>query len=175
MHGRGTCRRSHARGREHAGPDGDGLRLNGMGVRSFTFLQVHGYVAGLYVPRPSHDASAILNEPGIKLLQIQYVHSAGIERVENEFRRGRAMNCAGGCPKSDDAAFEQLVGTARAVKPGDTSTYVYGPDGVQVLFDGKKLATIHDAGFSRRMLQGMIGDHPPTVSLRDGLLGIPRD
>ena len=158
---------------DHMVVDGQTLQLNGMGVRSFTFLQVHGYVAGLYVPKPSHDANAILDAPGIKLLRIQYVHSAGIDRVQNEFRHGRAMACVGGCPKSDDVAFEQLVSTARAVQPGDTSTYIYGPDDVQVQFDGKQLATIHDAGFSRRMLQGMIGDHPPTASLRDGLLGAP--
>lgn len=147
------------------------LQLNGMGLRSFTFLRVHGYVAGLYVSARSRDAEAILDDPGPKLLRIRYVHAAGLERVQDEFRQGRKMNCAAGCPKADDDAFAQLLATARPVKPGDTTTYLYDPDGLQVLFNDQKLATIRNADFARRMLAGMIGAHPPSTELRDGLLG----
>jgi hypothetical protein len=147
------------------------LQLNGMGLRSFTFLGIHGYVAGLYLPVRSHDAQAILNDPGLKLLQIRYVHAAGLGRVQNEFRQGREANCAGGCPKDDDAAFAQLLATARPVKPGDTTTYLYGPTGLRILFNNTPMATIENADFARRMLASMIGAHPPSTALRDGLLG----
>ena len=150
---------------------GSTLQLNGMGLRTFTFLKIHGFVAGLYVLARKHAAEPILDAPGLKLLQIHYVHAASLGRVQDEFRQGRQRSCADACPKENDAAFEQLLGTARAVEPGNTTTYIYGPDSVQVLFNDKSLATIRNADFARRMLDGMIGAHPPTALLRDGLLG----
>ena len=150
---------------------GNILRLNGMGVRSFTFLQIHGYVAGLYLAELARRAETILGTPGIKLLRIQYVHAASAGRIQDELRQGRRMICADGCPQADDIAFAQLLDTAHAVKPGDTTTYVFGPSGLQVLFDEQDVTTIHDVGFSRRMLGGLLGLHPPSAGLRDGLLG----
>ncbi len=150
---------------------GQTLRLNGMGVRSYTVLHVHGYVAGLYVPAQGHDASTLLAAAGPKLLRIQFVHAASLAKVQDDMRDARSRNCSDGCPSQDDAAFAQLLGTARAVQPGDVITYVYGPDQVQVLFNGGDVGTIRNADFSRRMLDGMIGLHPPTAALRVGLLG----
>ena len=150
---------------------GDTLRLNGMGVRSFTFLQIHGYVAGLYLAEPAHRADTILTAPGIKLLRIQYVHAASVSQIRSELRQGRKLICTDGCPPADDLAFAQLLDTVHPVKPGDTTTYVFGPLGLQVLFDEQNVAMIRNADFSRRMLGGLLGLHPPSAQLRDGLLG----
>lgn len=150
---------------------GNTLQLNGMGVRSFTVLHIHGYVAGLYLPEPAHRAQTILDAPGIKLLRIQYVHAAGSDRIQDELQQGRKKVCADGCPPGNDSAFAQLLDTVRAVKPGDTTTYVFGPLGVEVLFNDKSITIIRNMDFSRRLLGGMIGAHPPTEALRDGLLG----
>jgi len=57
------------------------------------------------------------------------------------------------------------------VTPGDTSTYIYGPASVEILFNGKSLATIQNADFSRRLLDAMVGAHPTSTVVRDGLLG----
>ncbi len=150
---------------------GQTLRLNGLGLRRFTLLRIHGYVAGLYVPQPARDAQTILAEPGTKLLRLHFLHAAGAGRVQDQLREQHAGICVDGCPKSDDDAFAQLLRTARPVRPGDVTTYVYGPDGLQVLFNDQSLARIPDTDFARRMLAGMIGAHPPSVELRDGLLG----
>ena len=149
------------------------LQLNGMGLRTFTVLRIQGYVAGLYVAEPAHRAQAIMDGPGIKLLRIQFVRSASIGRIQDELRQGRRKICADGCPQANDAAFAQLLDTVRPVKPGDTTTYVFGPLGLQVLFNEKSLATIQNVDFSRRLLGGMVGSHPPSEVLRDGLLGGP--
>ena len=148
------------------------LQLNGMGLRSFTMLQIHGYVAGLYVPVPAHDAATLLASTGPKLLRIQYVHAASLSRVQGEMRGARARSCGNGCPKTDEDAFALLIASARAVQPGDTATYVYGADGaLQVLFNGATVATIDNPDFSRRALESMIGAQPPSAALRRGLLG----
>ncbi len=150
---------------------GETLRLNGLGLRRFTMLRIHGYVAGLYVPQVAREAQTILAEAGTKLLRLHFLHAAGVGRVQDQLREQHASICADGCPKSDDDAFAALLHTARPVKPGDVTTYVYGPGGLQVLFNDQSLAVIPDIDFARRMLAGMIGAHPPSAELRDGLLG----
>ena len=150
---------------------GQTLQLNGLGLRRFTLLRIHGYVAGLYVPQPAREAQTILAEPGTKLLRLHFLHAAGAGRVQDQLREQHVSICADGCPKSDDDAFARLLQTARPVKPGDVTTYVYGPGGLQVLFNDQSLAVIPDIDFARRMLAGMIGAHPPSAELRDGLLG----
>ncbi len=152
--------------------DGILLHLNGMGVRSFTFLEVHGFVAGLYVTEPSRNAATLIAAAGPKLLSIVYVHAAGIGRVRQEFLDTHARICGAGCGARDDADFRRLLATARPVRPGDVTTYVFDPDGtLRVLFDGHPVAVFHNPDFARRSLESMIGAHPPTMALRQGLLG----
>ena len=152
--------------------DGATLRLNGMGVRSFTFLQVHGYVAGLYVPAPAHDEATLLATDGPKLLRISYVRSAGLGRVQGEMGAAHQRTCASGCSPQEDGEYRQLLATARPVHAGDVSTYVFQADGdVQVLMNDQPLTTIHGPDLARAMLDGMIGRNAPTRALRDGLLG----
>ena len=152
--------------------EGQTLHLNGMAVRTVTILHLHVYVAGLYVAKPTQDAQAILQASGLKVLRIQFVRSAGVDRVQTEMRRGQARDCTDGCSKADDAAFAQLLATARAFNQGDIQTYIYAPDALRILFDGKPTATIVNADFSRRMLDSWIGAHPPSAAMRDGLLGV---
>ena len=47
--------------------DGKSLVLNGIGVRTLTIINVRAYVAGLYLPQPSHDARQIFASPGPKV------------------------------------------------------------------------------------------------------------
>jgi|GEM_PF-1919394 len=151
--------------------DGASLTLNGVGLRTMTILGIHGYVAALYVREPSHEAALLLAEPGPKLLEIHFVHAASRARVEAELRRARAMNCHDGCSPGEGVSFNQLLATVRAVRPGDTTGYLLSSDGVEVLFDGKPVTHIADPDFAHRLLAGMIGDHPPQDSVRNGLLG----
>ncbi len=152
--------------------EGQHLRLNGMGVRLFTFLHIRGYVAGLYVASQSHDAAALLTQPGAKVLKIEFVRTAGAGRVQDEYRRGHVLNCVPGCSKTEEAGFVQLLDTAKAVRQGDTTTFIFLPDQVDVLFNDRKIAAIQGAEFSHHLLASFLGHQPPTTALRDGLLGI---
>ena len=151
---------------------GQPLRLNGMGVRSFTLLHIRGYVAGLYVPAPTHDPAALLAERGPKVLKIQFVRQASVGRVQDEYQRGHRLNCVPHCSATEEAAFEQLLGTARPVKSGDITSFVFMPKQLDVMFNDSRIATIPGAEFSHHLLASFLGEQPPTVPLRDGLLGL---
>ncbi len=151
--------------------EGNRLQLNGMGLRSFTMLQIHGYVAGLYLPEPAHHVQEILDEPGVKMLRIQFVRSAGVDRIRDELQQEHNKICASGCPAAINLAFAQLLDSVRAVKSDDIVTYVFGRLGVRVLFNGEVVTMINNTEFSRQMLNSLIGSQPPTEALRDGLIG----
>nr|WP_321985996.1 chalcone isomerase family protein [uncultured Lichenicoccus sp.] len=151
---------------------GQHLQLNGMGVRAFTFLHIRGYVAGLYVPSQSHDPQALLAQPGAKVLRIAFVRTAGVGRVQDEYRRGHLLNCIPACSKTEETGFGQLLDTAKPVREGDTTTFIFLPDQVDVLFNDSRIAAIEGAEFSHHLLASFIGHQPPTIALRDGLLGV---
>ena len=154
--------------------DGQTLVLNGIGIRRVTIFRVRIYVAGLYLPRPSHDAAAILASHGPKVLRLQFIHSGSKAQVEKQYREGEAENCSHGeCAASDRADFERLVAAAPAVEPGDTSTYIFTDKGVKVLANSKVIGDFADVDLAHQLLRGFIGDHPPTQSLRNALLGLP--
>jgi hypothetical protein len=153
--------------------DGQTLVLNGIGLRTLTIFQIRVYVAGLYLPSPSHDAQQILASAEPKVIILKFIHGASKERVQTQYRAGEATNCgAGGCDPADEADFEHLVAVARAVSPGDTTTYVFTPQGVQVLANDELIDQFTNRDLAYRLLAGFIGDHPPSQELKQRLLGL---
>lgn len=152
---------------------GQTLHLNGMALRTLTVLEVRIYVAGLYVARPAHDAAAIENASTPKVLLLQFLHAASREQFQKEYRDGEQKNCADGhCPKSAEADFERLVAAAPALKVGDTLAYVITDQGLRVLLNNKPLGSYANPPLARQILDGFIGDHPPSPAVRSGLLGL---
>jgi hypothetical protein len=154
--------------------DGQSLALNGIGLRTLTIFNIKAYVAGLYLPQPNHDARQILASPETKVLILKFIRGASKARVEKQYRAGEAINCGNGeCAPSDLADFERLVAAAPAVKPGDTSTYIFTPKGVRVLANDRVIGDFADRDLAHQLLAGFIGDRPPSPDLRRQLLGLP--
>jgi Chalcone isomerase-like len=154
--------------------DGQSLILNGIGLRTLTIFRIRAYVAGLYLPRPDHDAREILASREPKVLILKFIRAASKARVEKQYRAGEAINCGNGeCAPSDRSDFERLVAAAPAVKPGDTSTYIFTTRGVRVLANDQVIGDFSDRDLSYQLLAGFIGDRPPSPELRRQLLGLP--
>lgn len=156
--------------------DGQTLVLNGIGLRTLTIFNVKVYVAGLYLPRQSHDSRQILNSPGPKVLLLEFIRSGSKAQVEKQYRAGEETNCGdGGCDPADQADFERLVAAAPAVNPGDTSTYIFTAKGVRVFANDRLIGDFANRDLAYHLLAGFIGDHPPSQRLRRQLLGQPED
>jgi len=154
--------------------DGQTLRLNGAGVRQVPVLNIAIYVAALYLPVPNHDAGAIMAAPGVKVIVLHFLHDATKAQVEAQFRKGERINCGdGACSQADLPDFENLVMSSPAVAVGDTSTFIYEPNRVRVLANGRPIGDYSNADLSSQLLRGFIGPHPPTESLKRALLGLP--
>lgn len=156
--------------------DGRALALNGIGLRTLTIFNVRVYVAALYLERPSHDAQQILSSPGSKVVLLHFLHSGSKADVEKEYRQGEQNNCGnGGCDPADKADFERLVAAAPGVKDGDTSTYIFTSRGVRVLANDRPIGDFANKDLAYHLLEGFIGAHPPSASLRSHLLGLETD
>lgn len=156
--------------------DGQPLALNGIGLRTLTIFAVRIYVAGLYLAQPSHDAAQILASPGPKVILLHFLHAGTKAQIERQYRDGERTNCGdGGCATSDQADFERLVAAAPAVKPGDTSTYIFTAQGTKVLANDHLIDSFSNPDLARRLLGGFIGARPPSQSLRNHLLGVATD
>ncbi len=152
--------------------DGSTVQLNGLGVRSFTVLAIRGYVGGLYLSRKTHDAEEALSEPGPKALMIDYIRGASLSQVHDLYMDSSRKYCAHhSCSASQTASFETLLGSVRAVKPGDSTGFLMGAKGVEVLFDGRPVAHLSDPAFGRVILDSDLGEMPPSEQLKNGLLG----
>ena len=152
--------------------EGQTLVLNGIGLRTLTIFNVRAYVAGLYLPRKSGDANAILASPGPKVLLMQFLHSASKAQVEHQYREGENNNCGHGeCSQADAADFERLVAATPGAEVGDTLTYIVTKPGLRVLFNNRPIGDFANPDLAARVLSGFIGAKPPSEDLKAHLLG----
>lgn len=146
------------------------LRLNGMGLRTWTLPFVHVYVAGLYLERPSHNGNEILNSPQRKLLQIVFVRNVDAEDIRDAWRADFARYCSKSCAVPDS----QIAGFLAAMPPmrnGDRANFAFGPRGVEVTLNGRQMGRIEDRNFAYMLLAVFIGPSPALPALKEGLLG----
>jgi hypothetical protein len=154
--------------------DGQMLVLNGVGLRTVTLFHVKIYVAGLYLPRQSHDQKEILASRGTKAIVMRFIHAGTKEDVERQYRKGEQENCGDGqCDPADAPDFEKLIAAAPAVEPGDTFTYMISDSGMQLYHNNKLVIALANRDLGYRILAGFIGDHPPSPELKQALLGLP--
>ncbi len=73
--------------------DGKVLHLNGAGLRTYSILRFHIYVAALYLEQPSADPNAILTSPQTKLLTVNFVRGVTAEQARRSWQKGLADNC----------------------------------------------------------------------------------
>ena len=156
--------------------DGQTLHLNGAGLRQVPILGIQIYVAALYLPAPSHDPAAILASLGHKAVVLYFLHQASKEQVQEDFRKGERINCGnGGCDPAELPDFERLVQATPAIERGDTATYIYDPNRLRVLSNGRVIGDYPDGPLSHQLLLGFLGEHPPTERLKRQMLGVAEE
>jgi hypothetical protein len=150
--------------------DGMPMRLNGIGLRTFSVLGIHIYVAGLYLERRSDNPDAILHSPERKLLDIRFLRDVDADDARKAWRDGFEQNCKAPC-YLDPRDVQRFLAAVPAVSKGDESTLLFTTRGVNVTLNGRPMGEIADPHFAEMMLATFIGPEPPTPRLKRGLLG----
>jgi Chalcone isomerase-like len=149
---------------------GTELRLNGIGLRSYSVFQVPIYVAGLYLVRPSNDANQILHSPDTKLLEIRFVHDVSVEQSRKAWRDGFERNCVSPCQVAPQDV-ERFLSFVPAVRKGDSYSLLFTAEGAEVISNGHRIGSVPDPLFAQAMLTTFLGPQPPTPRLKRELLG----
>ena len=147
------------------------LKLNGLGLRQATFLKVDVYVAALYVAQTSSDASAILESKTPRELLLHFVRDVDAAELNKGWDEGFENNAKSQLPTLRERieAFKGLIGD---MKTGQRLRIIYEPGAsIHVDVDGTVKGTIAGDDFARALFSIWLGSHPPSASLKAGLLG----
>lgn len=148
---------------------GKPLKLNGLGMREATVLNIDVYVAGLYVEKTSTSAKALLDADAVKHLVLKFVRDVSAKNLSKAWADGLAKNGGGPAIKKK---IKRLDGMMNAVKKGDRMSITYVPGkGVEVKMNGKSKGTVEGKAFARWLFAIWLGPNPPNAGLKKGLLG----
>jgi len=150
---------------------GKKLVLNGAGVRRATFLNVHVYVAGLYLEQPTRDLAQILALSRTKEITLHFVRDVSRKEMLDAIREGIENNAG---PKKASAekhllSFERYLPD---LKSGTRLTLAYQPQrGLEVRQNGTVIGSEKDDEFANLLFHVWLGPKPPDADLKAGLLG----
>ena len=150
--------------------DGNTLVLNGAGPREYGFLRIKVYVAALYLAKRDSSSEGVLDAKTAKVLHTRFLRDVELKDTLAAWDYYFEQNCKAGCtlPKAQIEAFKALVPVTVA---GETQTYLFRADSVELLRNDKSLGKVEGAEFARLLLSTWIGEVPTTPALRKALLG----
>ena len=151
--------------------DGKPLKLNGIGVRAKTFLNIKVYVAGLYVETPSNDPNKIVALDGVRQLQLLMTHDAPKAKLVDEIVSGLGRN-AGDKMDALQQRLAAFLGGVPDLKEGGMLTITYVPGkGTSVVGTGGGEVTVPGKDFADAVISAWLGAKPLDRDLKKHLLG----
>ncbi len=152
--------------------DGETLRLNGAGVRTKLFFDI--YVGALYLARPAHTPSEILDDPSPKRVRMVFLfHHVDRERIAEGWRKGFARNHSPDAMAALRKRLETFIAFFGDAHRGDTVDLDFLRDGsTRVVWNGHELGRIPGRDFQRALLAVWFGAHPADEDLKRAMLGI---
>jgi hypothetical protein len=148
---------------------GKTLVLNGLGLRTATFLKVKVYVIGLYLERESSDAGAIIGSSESKRIQMHFVRDVTAEEGRDALIKGLENNYEDAASISGEiATFDASV---RDMKTGDTMVLDFSGDTVYILINGTEIDVVKGKPFQQALLGIWLGRKPIDDDLKEGILG----
>lgn len=148
---------------------GKALQLNGLGLRTYSWLGIHVYVAALYLEQASSNAAAIMQSQQTKLLTVRFEHDVNSEQARAAWREGFANNCIHPC-RLNLQEEEQFLTKVPAMRTGDTFSLLFTESGVKISAGSQPIGQISDAAFAEAMLSVFLGPRPASESLKENLL-----
>lgn len=150
--------------------DGQTLVRNGAGVRTYGVFNIQVYNAALYLATRETRAEVVLDAETPKVVQMQFLRSASQEDTRTAWQHYLEANCRPPCvwPEAGARQFSALL---PATVQGESQTFVFRDQGLEVLRNGQPLGRVADRRLARLVLATWLGDAPTTPALKRALLG----
>jgi hypothetical protein len=149
--------------------DGTSLHLNGFGLRTYSLLGIHVYVAGLYLEHLSTNADEIIRSPDTKLLTVRFERSVSADDARKAWREGLENNCKAPC-HLDPQDVERFLAMVPAMHEGDSYTLLFKRHSAIVSVSGHQIGVISQPQFADAMLATFLGTEPASPKLKRELL-----
>jgi Chalcone isomerase-like len=149
--------------------DGKTLKLNGFGLRTYSFLDIHIYVASLYLEHLSTDPAAIIRSPETKLLTVRFERSVSAEDARKAWREGLQNNCLAPC-HLDPADVERFLAEVPDMHNRDNYSVLFTQHGATVTVGGRRIGAITQRQFAEAILATFLGPRPASPKLKQALL-----
>ena len=149
--------------------DGKTLVLNGYGLRTWSFLNIHIYIAGLYVERPTRDPNAIIQSADTKLLTFHFQHDVDAARARDAWRTALANNCPSPC-RLDPRDVEHFIAGVPAMRSGDSFELRFADHHADIAANGQPIGRIDRGPLADAMLAAFLGPKPGSRELKQALL-----
>lgn len=150
--------------------DRSSLVLNGMGVRTVTFLNLKVYVAGLYLEQKTENPEKIINSKQVKHLLLYFTRDVDADKLKSVWNESFKKNCLSQCQELKPILSE-LNSQMTDTQKGDQISFTFFPDSLEISAKGRKSNKIKNGDFSRVILSIWLGKEPPSEDLKNGLLG----
>jgi Chalcone isomerase-like len=148
------------------------LALNGLALRTYSFLRVHIYVAALYLEHRTSDAKAILDSGQTKLLRFAFLRDVDAETARKSWAEAFERSCPAPCHVAAES-IDRFLAAVPSVRQGEISTLLFNDRGMDFLMNGRLVGLVADTEFARIILATFIGQHPTSDEVKAGLLGVP--
>ena len=149
--------------------DGKTLYLNGSGLRTYSILNLHIYVASLYLEHPSTNPDEILRSPDTKLMTVTFERGISEDRARNAWRENLETNCPAPC-HLESADVERFLSLVPAMNAGDHYNLLFKQNGATVTVNGQQIGSFSKRQFADVMLSTFIGPYSRLPELRRALL-----
>ena len=154
---------------DQATVSGKALILNGVGMRTATFLKVKVYVIGLYLESKSSDAKAIIESSQAKRIEMHFVHDVTAKELRDGWSEAFESNYQDVSSIANE--ISKFNASMRDVNSGDVIALEFYGSVVDVLVNAKKIDTVHGNAFQQAALAIWLGRKPPNEDLKTGILG----
>ena len=153
---------------------GQTLNLNGVGLRKRAIFKV--YVAGLYVPQKSSNATTLIAEKGARRVSLRMLRDVDADSFIDSFNDGLKNNLNETQFAALKSQIESLTATLKSIgeaKKGDVINFDYTADGgTRIGVNGQPRGdAISGADFFSAVLRIWLGEKPADETLKRGMLG----
>ncbi|MFO0710126.1 MAG: chalcone isomerase family protein [Sandaracinus sp.] len=146
------------------------LVLNGAGTRHATIFNVNVYVAALYVPTRTSDASAIIRPDVTRQVVLVMKRDVDAETMANAIREG-LTNAAGSRASAISSELDAFVAWVPPMRERNRMTVTFSGGRLSVTATGAH-GTFHgSAAMGDAFFRMWLGAHPVEDGLRDEMLG----
>lgn len=150
--------------------DGQKLVLNGLGLRK-AFFTVKVYVGALYLSEKSTEVSAIVKNPNVKKVEMQFLMGVPRNKLTDAWREALYNQCPKDCSNVKEGTAKMNSYMTSVVK-GDRFEYTIYPDKVLVSIKGEEKPAIIGKDFAEAMIKIYVGNKAIDSGLAKGLRGI---